>query len=116
MRKAGLASLAFFYCDFREDQKKNLRGLLSSFLVQLCHQFDAYSNKLKELYLGHAKGLCPPSDDELVGCLKDLLLKHPGLPPVYLVVDALDECPDTSIRWPRAEVLHCILDDSCSLL
>jgi hypothetical protein len=29
MRKAGLASLAFFYCDFREDQKKDLRGLLS---------------------------------------------------------------------------------------
>jgi hypothetical protein len=42
MRKAGLASLAFFYCDFREDQKKDLRGLLSSLLVQLCHQSDSY--------------------------------------------------------------------------
>jgi len=33
MRKLGLASLAFFYCDFREDQKKKLRGLLSSLPV-----------------------------------------------------------------------------------
>jgi hypothetical protein len=28
LQKSGLASLAFFYFDFREDQKKNLRGLL----------------------------------------------------------------------------------------
>ena len=33
MRKAGLASLGFFYCDFREDRKKDLRGLLSSLLL-----------------------------------------------------------------------------------
>ena len=37
MRKSGLASLAFFYNDFREDEKRDLRGLLSSVLVQLCH-------------------------------------------------------------------------------
>ena len=32
MRKSGLALLAMYYCDFREDQKKNLRGLLTSVL------------------------------------------------------------------------------------
>jgi hypothetical protein len=35
MQKSGLASLAFFYCDFREEEKKHRRGLLSSLLVQL---------------------------------------------------------------------------------
>jgi hypothetical protein len=35
MWKASLASLAIFYFDFREDQKKDLRGLLSSLLAQL---------------------------------------------------------------------------------
>ena len=30
MRKAGLALLAFAYCDLRVDQKKDLGGLLSS--------------------------------------------------------------------------------------
>ena len=42
LQKAGRASLAFFYCDFREDQKKDLRGLLTSLLVQLGEQSDAY--------------------------------------------------------------------------
>ena len=110
MRKAGLASLAFFYCDFREDRKKELRGLLSSFLVQLCHQSDSYFDILSNFYSEHNNGLRPPTDDALAGCLKRLL-KLPGLAPVYLIVDALDECPKPSVvRSPRAEVLNLIED------
>jgi hypothetical protein len=108
MRKAGLASLAFFYCDFREDRKKELRGLLSSFLVQLYHQSDSYFNILSKFYSEHDKGSRPPSDDALVGCLKDLL-KLPGQAPIYLIVDGLDECPNPSVvRSPRAKVLSLI--------
>jgi hypothetical protein len=108
MRKAGLASLAFFYCDFREDQKKDLRGLLSSLLVQLCHQSDSYSDILSKFYSEHNNGSRHPSDDVLAGCLKDLL-ELPRHAPVYLVVDALDECPNTSsIPSPRDEVLNLI--------
>jgi hypothetical protein len=108
MRKAGLASSAFFYCDFREDQKKDLRGLLSSLLVQLCHQSDSYCDLLLKFYSEHTEGLRRPSDDALVGCLKNLL-ELPGLAPVYLIVDALDECLNTSaVPSPRAEVLNLI--------
>jgi hypothetical protein len=108
MRKTGYASLAFFYCDFREDRKKELRGLLSSFLVQLYHQSDSYFDILSNFYSEHDKGSRPPSDDELAGCLKDLL-NLPKLAPVYLFVDALDECPNPSVvRSPRAEVLSFI--------
>ena len=106
MRKAGLASLAFFYCDFREDQKKDLRGLLSSLLVQLCHQSDSYCDILSDFYSGHAKGSRHPGDDALMVCFKKLL-ELPGLAPVYIVVDALDECPNTSaIPSPRHKVLN----------
>ena len=105
MRKAGLASLAFFYSDFREGQKKNLRGLLSSFLVQLGHQSDSYYDVLFNFYSEHAKGSRHPSDSALVGCLSDIL-KLPGLAPVYLIVDALDEFPNTSaIPSPRSKLL-----------
>jgi len=108
MRKAGLASLAFFYCDFREDRKKELRGLLSSFLVQLYHQSDSYFDILSNFYSEHDKGSRPPSDDALSGCLMDLL-RLPGLAAVYLIVDALDECPKPSVvRSPRSEVLSLI--------
>ena len=106
MQKAGLSSLAFFYFDFREDRKKDLRGLLSSLLAQLCHQSDSYCNILSKFYSEHDKGSRSPSPDALVGCLKDLL-KLPGLAPVYLILDALDECPNTSAYpSPRAKVLE----------
>jgi hypothetical protein len=108
IQKAGLASLAFFYCDFREDQKKDLRGLLSSLLVQLCHQSDSYYDILFKFHLAHDKGKRHPSDGELAGCLKDIL-KLPGHAPVYVIVDALDECPNTSaVRSPRDKVLELI--------
>jgi hypothetical protein len=107
MRKAGLASLGFFYCDFREDQKKDLRGLLSSLLVQLCHQSDSYCDMLSGFYSEHAKGTHHPSNDALVGCLKRLL-NLPGQAPVYLVVDALNECPRTSP--PHGDVLNLIVE------
>jgi hypothetical protein len=42
--------LAFFYCDFREDKKKQLRGLLSSAVVQLCCQSDSSSVNLHETF------------------------------------------------------------------
>ena len=108
MRKAGLASLAFFYCDFREDQKKALRGLLSSILAQLCHQSDTYYDILSKFYSEHVNGSRYPGDDALAECLKDLL-KLSGQAPVYLIVDALDECPNTSaIPSPRIDVLNLI--------
>ncbi len=105
MRKMGLASLAFFYCDFREDQKKELRDLLSSFLIQLCHQSESYSDVLSNLYLEHSNGSRQPSDNALVKCLQEIL-KLPGQAPVYLIFDALDECPITlSLPSPREKVL-----------
>ena len=95
MRKYGLASLAFFYHDFREDQKRDLRGLLSSVLFQFCGQSDAYCDILYKFYSTHQYGAQDPSDDALVRCLEDIL-KLPGQPPVFLIVDALDECSNTS--------------------
>src|SRR5579863_2650229 len=105
MRKSGLASLAIFYYDFREDEKKDLQGLLSSILFQLCDQSDSYYHILASFYSTHRDGAQSPGDDELVRRLKDIL-RLPGQAPVYLIVDALDECPNTSaLLSPRLEVL-----------
>ena len=108
MQKAGLASLAFFFCDFVDDQKKDLRGLISSLLVQVCHQSDSYRDVLFEFYSERASGSRYPGDDALAGCLKGLL-KIPGHVPVHLIVGALDEFSNTSsIPPPRGEVLNLI--------
>lgn len=105
MRKTGLASLAFFYCDFRDDEKRDLRGLLSSILVQLCHQSDSYSHIISRFYSEHANGSRQPSNDALFQCFKDVL-KALGQAPIYLIVDGLDECSNTSaMPSPREKVL-----------
>jgi hypothetical protein len=110
MRKSGLASLAIFYYDFREDQKKDRRGLLSSVLVQLCRHSDSYYDVLSKFYLEHASGSQHASDDALARCLKDIV-RLPGQAPIFLIVDALDECPNTSsLSSPRNKVLMLVED------
>ena len=110
MQRSGLASLAMFYYDFREDQKKDLRGLMSSVLVQLCHQSDSYCDILSKFYIDHANGSQHPGDDELIRCLKHIL-ELPGQAPIFLIVDALDECPDTTaLPSPREKVLMLLED------
>ena len=108
LQKAGLASLAFFYCDFRDDQKKGRRGLLTSLLVQLCEQSDAYSAILSDFYVAHRRGSQHASDGELLACLKDML-KVPEQATVYIIIDALDECPiTTGLPTPRGKVLKVV--------
>ena len=110
MQKSGSALLAFFYCDFSDVEKRDLRGLVSSLLVQLCRQSDTYCDILLKFYLEHDEGLQHPSNDALAECLKNLL-KLPGQLPVYLVIDAVDECPNTpAISSPRAKVLELIAE------
>ena len=106
MTKYGLASLAFFYCDFNEDQKGELRGMVSSLLVQLCHQANSYYDTLSDFYSKHAQGSKRPTEDALVDCLKEIL-KVSGQAPVYIVLDALDECRVTSsFPSPRDKILE----------
>jgi len=80
MRKAGCASLVMYYYDFREDQKKDLRLLLSSVLFQLCDQSDSYYNILSAFHSAHRDGAQRPGDDKLVRCLRDLLKIPEPLP------------------------------------
>ena len=110
MQGSELACLAMYYYDFREDKKKDLRGLLSSVLFQLCDQSDSYHRIISTFYSTHRKGAQSPSDDELIRCLIDLL-KLPGSQSIYLIVDALDECPSTSsLASPREKLLSLVED------
>ena len=112
MQKSGLASLAMFFYNSREKEKTDLRGLLSSVLFQLCNQSYSYYSILSTLYSTYDDGARIPSNDELVRCLKDLL-SLPGQAPAYLIVDALDECPNISMpshQSHRDQVLGLLKD------
>ena len=100
-----MASTAFYFFDFREEEKQTRRGLLSSLLVQLCDQSGLCYEILWDLFSILKKGSRSPSEDELRKCLKDMVISQ-GQAPVYIIIDALDECPDTSgIPSPRRSVL-----------
>jgi hypothetical protein len=87
--------MAYFYFDFRDINKQNRRDLLPSIITQLSDQSHRHCDILKDLYLRHGGGAQKPSEDELIQCLKDMLTLR-DQQPVYLIIDALDECPDTS--------------------
>jgi len=106
MCPTGLAILAIFYFHFGDTTKQNARNLLSSVLFQLCSQSDKFSQVLLSIYSSHGNGSREPSIDTLLECLKTILAL-PGQGPIYIVVDALDECPDSpGLRTHRQEVLE----------
>jgi len=117
--EAGLGSIAFFYFDFKDESKKNARGALSSLLVQLAAQSDAYSEILSALYSKHDAGSKQPSNDALRQCFESMLA-IPDQAPIYIVIDALDECPNsTDTPSPREKVLSLVewlLESHCSNL
>src|SRR5437868_1005849 len=99
--KAGKASMAYFYFDFRDANKQSLHDLLPSLLTQLSARSASRCDILSKLYMDHDEGERQPSDDVLTQCLK-AVLALPGGDPVYLIIDALDECPDShGIPSPR---------------
>jgi hypothetical protein len=105
-RKAGLASMAYFYFDFRDAEKQHLRGLLSSLVFQLSAKSDHCYQILSRLYLDHAGGTEEPSEDVLSQCLVEML-EVPGQPAMYIIIDALDECPNISgMPTAREQVLE----------
>ncbi|KAH9164668.1 hypothetical protein EDB89DRAFT_400371 [Lactarius sanguifluus] len=107
-RVSGLASMAYYYFDFRDAEKQHLHGLLSSLLSQLGSGSDSRYEILLRLYSTHASGTRKPSVRELTHCLKDMLAL-PGQGPTYLIVDAFDECPNTTgMPSPREKVLGLI--------
>lgn len=84
--------------------------MLSSLLLQLCDQSDSYSTVLSNFYTTHRRGTQGPTDNALAQCLKDII-KLPGQAPVYIILDALDECPNTSaMPTPREKVLKLVED------
>jgi hypothetical protein len=105
MRAAGLAMMAYYYFDFRDVKKQDRYGLLSSFVSQLALELDPCYKLLSRLYSNHANGTRKPTTSSLTKCMKDML-SLPGQGPIYIIVDALDECPDVSgTPSTREEVL-----------
>jgi hypothetical protein len=95
MCDAGQASMGYFYFDFRDTDKQHFRDLVLSLLTQLSTYSDPCFNILSRLHSDHKDGTRQPNDDSLTQCLKKMLTL-PDQHPVYLIIDALDECANVS--------------------
>jgi hypothetical protein len=108
MNAAGLATMAYYYFDFRDFKKQDCYGLLSSLVSQLSAESASRYNILSGLYSDKMNGMREPDIDSLKECMKDML-SLPGQGPIYIIVDALDECPNLSgTPSAREEVLELI--------
>ncbi|KAF8261185.1 hypothetical protein EI94DRAFT_1810667 [Lactarius quietus] len=112
LRNSGSASAAYFYFDFRDENKKHRRDLLSSLLMQLSSRSAPCLNVLSRLYSTHNNGKEQPSERTLVQCLKDMLMATSlSELPTFIILDAIDECPNSfGIPTPREQVLELVKD------
>lgn len=92
MQEAEQILVAYYYFDIKDASKRDLRGLLASLLFQLSHGSDRCWDVLYQLYTAYRDGPKQPSDTVLAECLKSML-ELPGQLPIFVIVDALDECP-----------------------
>ena len=108
MTEVPLWHMSFF--DFRDENKKHSDNLLHSLLIQLAVHLIPCRDIISQVYSTHGKGTRQPSDEVLIDCLTDVLsatTQHP----IYIIVDALNECSNTSgVRSLRERVLSLIKD------
>ena len=110
MRESGSALVAYYYLDFKDVAKRDVRGLLASILLQLVDDSDCCWDTLHQLYKSYRLGSEQPSDAAVVKCLVEMI-DLPGQVPIYLIIDALDECPNiTGTPSAREKVLNFVRD------
>ncbi len=109
MKEERSALVAYHYFDFKDTSKRHVHGLLASLLSQLSDDSDACRDVLHKLFKTCRDGSEPPSDATLVQCLRTKL-KRAGNP-IFIITDALDECPSTTgTPSAREEVLNFVED------
>ena len=106
--------MSYYYFDFRDTTKQDIRGLISSLLAQLCAESDSCHDILSELHSKNDAGSRQPDIHSLLGCLKKVI-QLPRQPMIYIIVDALDECPNSSgfpktARGKILDFLEALLD------
>jgi hypothetical protein len=104
------ALVAYYYFDFRDATKRDVRGLLTSILIQLAEASIECWNALFQYHTECKDGLEQPDEDNLAQCLEGML-DLLGQTPVYIIVDALDECPNQNGTPSAREKVLDFVDD-----
>lgn len=87
--------IAYIFCDYRTKLEQTPMNLIASLLKQLLQEKRYIPDNLKSLYQLHNRKQTRPTLDELARMLQSETSKYSQ---VFLVIDALDECPDDDGR------------------
>ena len=106
--------MAYFAFDFKDSHKQSRLEMIPSLLTQLSAQSPRRREILSLFYSENDHGAQTPTGGDLTKCLKDMLTL-PGEGYVYIIIDGIDECPNTpGVPSPREEVLD-LLDELIKL-
>ena len=110
LRETRSTLVAYYYFDFKDVTKRDVRGLLASLLFQLVDDSDSCWDTLYQLFEACRAGSEQPSEAALAQCLKSMI-DLSGQVPIYLIVDALDECSNNAgTPSAREKVLNFVWD------
>ncbi|KAF7333010.1 Protein kinase domain-containing protein [Mycena venus] len=87
------SAVAFFYFDFKDKEGHTVERALRRVVLQLSAQSPSHYRALDKLY-ALSEGQTLPTYQDLEQVLQELLLE---LGRTYIVLDALDECPDLEL-------------------
>ena len=106
----GLALMGYYFFDSKDITKQGIRGLIASLLCQFCAASDPCYQLLSDLYAESHEGSHQPDNETLIETLKETL-SLPDAPMWCIIMDAIDECPNTSgFPTAREEFLDLLED------
>ena len=79
------------YCEYQLKELQTPENLLASLWRELSHSHDSMAKEVKDLYTKHNRYRTKPNMSEIVSIVLAEICKHSI---VFVVVDALDECPE----------------------
>lgn len=105
-------AVMYIYCQYKQRTEQSVRNLIASLLKQLVQDDSVAYNIVKRLHKNR-KDKTPLSLEELLGILRS---EAAWFSRVFVVVDALDECPE--VCGTRADLLKALrtLTSSVNLL
>ena len=115
--KYGNANVAYFYFDFKDAVKQDVLSLLGSWIAQVARTLNPFPAALVSLFQRHSirdpERPSPPTVFELTQILRDIMTLRS---PLFLVVDALDECQQRPLLLETLFALFEQEDSCCRIL
>jgi Cdc6-like AAA superfamily ATPase len=89
------SGIAYVYCNYKAKEEQDPYNMLAAILKQLIQARPSLVEPVERLYQQHANRGTRPLLDELFSALRNVLAHYPT---VHIVIDALDECRDDTLR------------------